>query len=268
MTLVAFTIDTERDSSHSIKGNPLQATTFCEEEPCFSATEAGLKDLFGLLDELKIPATFFFEAQTALVLHDKLDLAAFAKHEIAFHGFHHEDFAGLKTGIKIDSKKREEIFTDGKKVLQSVFGTTEFGLRIPYMSIDNELLDLASKHFAYDSSLYGEKIVYYNGFCRIPVLEGIDSKGNHIKGFLWPLMEEDRVCEDYVSLVKKAVEAKNEFVVLATHSWHTRITRKAGRLSEKQAEEKTNLVKNVLTEIKKMPGVEFATLMEIKNRLR
>ena len=263
MTLVVFSVDTERDSSHSIAGKPLEATTFGKNEPSFSATEKGLEDLLSLLKELEIPATFFFEAQTALVLDKKMNLKKlFAGHEIGFHGFNHEDFAGIKTGVKVGEAKRGEILSEGKKVLEKVFDRKIPGFRAPYLSADDGLMEIARKHFAYDSSLYGAKTVVFKGFPRIPVFEGTGAKGRKTQGFLWALMEGERTAGDYVDLVKQGIKQKSSPIVLATHSWHTRMTRKNGRLSEEQAKEKIGQVRMVLEGLKALPGVEFTTLQK------
>jgi len=261
MTFVVFSIDTERDSSHHIDGNPFEATTFGESKAAFSATEAGLKDLLSILEELEIPATFFFEAQTALKLKGKMDLRKnFKKHEIGFHGFHHEDFAGVKTGVKIPQEKRAKIIARGKKALEKTFARKIKGIRTPYLGWDSGMLEIASENFEYDSSFYGTKPITEKGLRRIPVFEGVDAKGKKMQGFLWPLMEGDRKAEDYLSLVKQGIKMKAGPIVIATHSWHTRMTRKDGRLDERQAREKIELVKKVLSEVKKLPNAEFTTL--------
>src|SRR3989344_1694342 len=261
MTTVVFSIDTERDSSHHVEGNPFEATALGESKAGFSATEDGLKDFLSLLKELEVPATFFFEAQTALELKDKMDLRkSFASHEIGFHGFHHEDFTGIKTGIKISQEKRRDIIESGKRVLEEVFARKIHGFRAPYLGCDDDLLDIVRENFDYDSSFYGTQAVEFKGLKRIPVLEGMDASGKKRVGFLWPLMKGNRTAEDYVELVKQGIQANVNPIVLATHSWHTRMTRKTGRLSDNQAAEKLKQVKAVLEGIASLKGVEFATL--------
>ena len=263
MALVAFTVDTERDLSWPIPGNALEATTFNQQKPSFDATEKGLQDLLEVLEKLRIKATFFFEAQTAFVLQKKIDLKKlFKNHEIGFHGFNHEDFAGIKTGVKVPLEERKKIFAEGIKALEKVFGRRPTGFRAPYLGTDEALMQLASKNFSYDSSLYGLQVFQEKGFWRIPVSEGNDAEGKKIQGFLWPLMEGDRKVEDYLLLVREAVEKKANPIVIATHSWHTRFTRKNGRLGERQARDKKALVERVLSEIQETEGIEFCTLEE------
>lgn len=264
MTLVVFSIDTERDSSHSIKGNPLEATTFGLDKPCFTASEKGLKALLPLLEELDIPATFFFEGTTAKILSERMELRKlFAGHEIGFHGLNHEDFAGIKTGVKVEQQKREEIFREGLGILKSVFGAEKPGFRAPYLSIDQELVELAKKHCAYDSSLYGNRITLDGGFPRIAIYQDLDGQNKPRKGFLWPLMEGDRTEEEYIGAVRKGIEEKTDPIVLGTHSWHTHVTRKNGFLDEKQAGKQLAKVRRVLEGIKKIDGVEFATASRV-----
>ncbi|MFH1056972.1 MAG: polysaccharide deacetylase family protein [Candidatus Micrarchaeota archaeon] len=267
MVRIAFSVDTERDSSHAIPGNPFQATTFGLEKPTFTATEKGLGDLLEILEEADVPSTFFFEAKTALVLNKKRNLKKqFKGHEIGFHGFNHEDFTGMKTGVKIAEKDRKKIFDSGIKVLEKVFSCKPRGFRAPYLGVDDGLLDLVSKRFKYDSSCYGYEVSYYKKMPRIPIVGGRDKIGGKIQGFLWPLMEGDRKWEDYVFLVKEALKKKADSIVIATHSWHTRMTRKNGRLGEKEAEKRKALVKKVLLEVKKLRGVEFSALNEARTQ--
>ncbi len=264
MTLVVFSVDTERDSSHSIKGNPLEATTFGLDKPSFTASEKGLKALLPLLEELDIPATFFFEGTTAKSLSERMDLRKlFASHEIGFHGLNHEDFAGIKTGVKVEQQKREEIFREGLGILKKVFGVEKPGFRAPYLSIDQELVDLARKHCAYDSSLYGDRIIIDNGFPRVAIYQDLDEQNKPRKGFLWSLMEGDRNEGEYITQVRKAVEREVDPIVLGTHSWHTHVTRKDGPLNEEQAEKQLSKVRKVLEGIKEIGGVEFASISRV-----
>src|SRR3989338_8514707 len=264
MAFVVFSVDTERDSSHAITGNPLEAATFGFDKPSFTASENGLKALLPLLEEMKIPATFFFEGTTAEVLNGRIDLRRlFARHEIGFHGLNHEDFAGIKTGVKIERAKREEIFKDGLGILKKAFGVEKPGFRAPYLSIDLELVELAKKHCAYDSSLYGDRISFDNGFPRIAIYQDLDEQGKQRKGFLWPLIEGERNEDEYITQVRKAVERKVDPIVIGTHSWHTHATRKDGFLGERQAEKQLAKVKRVLEGIKEINGVEFATIKRV-----
>ncbi|MFH1780317.1 MAG: polysaccharide deacetylase family protein [Candidatus Micrarchaeota archaeon] len=256
MTKLVFTVDVERDSSHSIQGSPLRSTTLGQKKPGYTATEKGLTALIELLNEKNIKATLFFEAKTALKLSYDADVKALcAGHEIGFHGFNHEDFTGKKTGFPANQEEREKVFSTGTIVLEKLFGKKIFGFRAPYLLTDPELLQLAARFFKYDSSFEGKKIVFEEGITRIPVFK---EKG--MSGYLWKLMEKERNIQEYYELLNKGL--KEEVMVIATHSWHSHRTRNEGVLKEERIKENLENIKLVLEKALEK-GFEFTTMKEL-----
>ena len=93
---VAFSLDVDPDANTAVKGR-LDALSYPLEKGRaeVEATARGLVETFGVLRELDLPATLFFEARSAQLLAQRLDLVSLTQgHEIACHSLRHEDFLG------------------------------------------------------------------------------------------------------------------------------------------------------------------------------
>ncbi|MEM4255229.1 MAG: polysaccharide deacetylase family protein [Candidatus Norongarragalinales archaeon] len=267
-TLVAFTIDVDRDAADFIKGIEQGGTRTAKgvsEKASFDASAAGFAEILLVLDGLGIPATFFLEGNAALELENKIGrklLHAMAKkHEVGSHGNAHEDYTGEGTGVKMSREDIEKSIEQSSKSIRRVFSIRPQGFRAPYLHYDEALDTIIRRSFDYDSSLYGKKVSCERGFCRVPVFEDVDAKGKRITGYLWPLMEGKRTVQDYLALVDKALKQEVELIVLATHSWHHRYSFGKGRAKTKsRAEADLRKIALVLKKIKSNPKVEFSTL--------
>lgn len=260
MRTVCFTVDVDRDAAWFKEGTH-RAITFGSEKAVFEASCEGLVELVNMLNELKMRATFFFEARTALELSESLDLRALVKnHEVACHGFDHEDFTGELTGVRLSRESKKAILLDAKSMLERIFGTRVSGFRAPYLHADDELLELLKETgFAYDSSLVSDGVVKkIRGLYEIPFLKGGDGKPSL---YLWKLMEGKEEAGAVAERVKRALSEKG-FALLATHSWHAHRS-----VEEKHAREKAcaniEKIRVLLEEIAAIEGIKFAALQEL-----
>jgi peptidoglycan/xylan/chitin deacetylase (PgdA/CDA1 family) len=71
----------------------------------FSVTRA-LPRILGLLDELELRATFFVEGLNTELYPDTLRELDAAGHEVAYHGWQHEPWAGLDPAVERESLER------------------------------------------------------------------------------------------------------------------------------------------------------------------
>ncbi|HLD76415.1 MAG TPA: hypothetical protein VI874_05310, partial [Candidatus Norongarragalinales archaeon] len=173
----------------------------------------------------------------------------------------HEDFTGESTGHAVPKRARRLILSATKRSLERKLKQPVQGFRAPYLHADPDLL-LAVKDagFAYDSSLYRSSKL------RPPISELWhpelkDRKGKLMSGYFWPFMEGKRPMEDYLHALRKSREP---YVVLSTHSWHSRQT--VDRvLSGKEALEKTSKLSEILSTLQeKHEFVRPEPLLRIK----
>ncbi|MBC7518636.1 MAG: polysaccharide deacetylase [Microbacteriaceae bacterium] len=115
----------------------------------------GVSRLLGLLDTHGIRSTFFVPGYTALRYPAVVRDISAAGHEIAHHGFLHEQPAGLSLAEQIENLDR------GLDALYEVAGVRPVGYRAPMweLSWQSPAL-LAERGFLYDSSLMDADVPY------------------------------------------------------------------------------------------------------------
>ena len=115
----------------------------------------GLKRVLDVLEQFNIKATFFVPGRVAEIYPDKIAGIAEKGHEIACHGYEHENF-GL---ITIDRQK--EVIEKASTVLASLVGKKPIGFRLPEGDMTPETLPLLRKMgFLYDCSLHNNDVPY------------------------------------------------------------------------------------------------------------
>lgn len=228
MRLAAFTVDVDRDVNQACQGQicALSKQGMGQGQPRFESSVRGLRNIVDILNDLDIRGTFFFEGRTALEISKQVDLAALMKgHEVACHGFDHEDMTGEKSGIRPTDEQLAEILDKSKQIVFDLFGNQRPGFRAPYQASDQRLQDLLlAKGFRYESSLTmpiidGKLRPFQmpNGLLQVPVASGTDAKGKKIIAYLWPMHEGSRPPEDYLHLIG---QFEDGLLVIATHTWH------------------------------------------------
>lgn len=143
---------------------------FPEAEPLgrhFSVTRA-LPRILDLLEETGLQATFFVEGLNAELYPDTLSTIAAAGHEVAYHGWCHEQWAGLDPGEEADLLSR------GVRALSEV-GLRPVGFRPPGGELTAASLRVLREHgFTYCSPA-GDDVAVRDGVAILP--------------FAWPLVD-------------------------------------------------------------------------------
>jgi peptidoglycan/xylan/chitin deacetylase (PgdA/CDA1 family) len=118
----------------------------------------GAPRLLKMLDAFGIRSTWFIPGHTADTYPEITADVAARGHEIANHGYLHEDFGPLSTG------QRRDVLRKSNEALERVTGKRPTGIRVPPWSFDFDLFELlVEEGFTYDSSLTGE---YRPHWCR------------------------------------------------------------------------------------------------------
>jgi len=231
-------------------------------QPRFESSIRGLRIIVDVLNELDVRGTFFFEGRTALEISKKTDLSSMMKgHEVACHGFDHEDMTGEKSGLRPSDQQLEEILERSKTTMFDLFGTESPGFRAPYQASDQRLQDiLLAKGFRYESSLTMPLIEgklrpfqMPNGLLQVPVASGTDAAGKKIVAYLWPLHEGKRTPEDYLHLMG---QFQDGLFVMATHTWHMTENYCSGRMSLEEEERQHRQLRFLLEQAMEL-GVDF-----------
>jgi peptidoglycan/xylan/chitin deacetylase (PgdA/CDA1 family) len=148
----------------------LQRGELPEGEPLgrhFSATRA-LPRILDLLDETGLRATFFVEGLNAELYPETLSAIAAAGHEVAYHGWCHEEWARLEAG------EEAELLSRGVRALDEL-GQRPLGFRPPGGELNAASLRLLREFgFTYCSPA-GDAVAVREGVAILP--------------FVWPLVD-------------------------------------------------------------------------------
>lgn len=120
----------------------------------------GAPRLLDVFEKYDVQATWFVPGHTAETYPDITASIAAKGHEIANHGYHHEDFGLLQEDDVRNVIKRSN------EALERVTGMQPTGIRVPAGDFEEALLQLfLEEGFYYDSSLMGE---FELRWCREP----------------------------------------------------------------------------------------------------
>ena len=122
--------------------------------PCYGPL-VGIPRLLGLLETHQIRSTFFVPGYTAHRYPSVIRDIVSAGHEIAHHGYLHEQPTGIDRAAQIESIDR------GLDALEEVAGVRPVGYRAPMWDLSWDMPELlAERGFLYDSSLMDADVPY------------------------------------------------------------------------------------------------------------
>lgn len=260
----AFTVDVDRDVNEPRAGT-VESQCRGGTGPRYSSTREGLELLVSMLDDLGIKGTFFWEGRAAEVLSERMDLGELMRgHEVAAHGYEHEDLTGDSTGIRPSEEWLDAIVGRSLSSIEEVFGRRPDGFRCPYQHIDGTVARvLMQRGLRYDSTLFGDvgaglrPYPLAGDLMEVPLAQYREADGRKLQSYLWPMHEDRRGPDDYLRL---ASAHDDGLLVLADHSWHI-IESLGGERGEERARREIGNVKKVLT-MMMAQGIEFVTVGE------
>jgi len=110
--------------------------------------EYGLPYILEILENSGITATFFISGAVVSRYKKMIRKVAESGHEVASHGFTHENLGVLKKARLLEEVNRS------KQLLEDEMGVEVLGFRAPQFRVNKELFDvLFDLHFKYDSSM-------------------------------------------------------------------------------------------------------------------
>jgi peptidoglycan/xylan/chitin deacetylase (PgdA/CDA1 family) len=143
---VALTFDHDAMSDSVRRGEPPVKLSHGEFGP-----RVGVPRILDLLEREAIGATWFAPGHSIVTFPDSISAILSRGHELACHGWYHEDFSTLK------EKEQREILDRCVEVVTGLTAAPPAGHRAPYWALGQETLELIEAvGFRYDSSLMSD----------------------------------------------------------------------------------------------------------------
>lgn len=143
---VALTFDHDAISDSVRRGDSIVKLSHGEFGP-----RVGAPRILELLERRGILSTWFVPGHTLETFPDSTAAILAGGHELACHGWFHEDFAKLSTDQQID------VLSNSIDAVVRLTGSKPVGWRAPYWSLDDRTLELVEEAgFVYDSSLMAD----------------------------------------------------------------------------------------------------------------
>lgn len=211
--------------------------------------QVGLQRLLALFQRFGVTATFFIPGWDAERYPAAMEAIATAGHEVAGHGYLHEDFSALTRDQQAEALERSEA------ALERVFGRKPSGWRAPdgLMTTETRSL-LASRGYRYDSSYNDDDVPYVvsdqqgNRLVELPVHEPSSDRYYYSKY---------RMPDVVAAGLREELSATYEVGGLFNLVLHPRGDYGSGRGSRIRA------VAAVLQSIREYPGIWVATCGQV-----
>ena len=148
---VALTIDHDAISDSVRRADSPVKFSHAEFGP-----RVGAKRLLAMLERRGMPSTWFVPGHTLTTFADDTEAILAGDHELACHGWFHEDFAELSTG------EQQDVLGRSVEAVRAVAGGAPSGFRAPYWSLGADTIELvAAAGFRYDSSMMADDYGLY-----------------------------------------------------------------------------------------------------------
>jgi peptidoglycan-N-acetylglucosamine deacetylase len=143
---VALTFDHDAISDGVRRGDSPVKLSHAEFGP-----RVGLPRIMELLARESIPATWFVPGHSLETFPENTSAILDGGHELACHGWFHEDFSDLA------AEAQESVLARSVEAVRRVTGAPPKGFRAPYWALGRESLDLIlAAGYVYDSSLMAD----------------------------------------------------------------------------------------------------------------
>jgi peptidoglycan/xylan/chitin deacetylase (PgdA/CDA1 family) len=143
---VALTFDHDAISDGVRRADPPVKLSHAEFGP-----RVGVPRILELLARESIPSTWFVPGHSLVTFPDNTAAILAGGHELACHGWYHEDFAELSTD------EQRGILDRSVAVISDVAGSPPSGFRAPYWALGPRTLELVeAAGYRYDSSLMAD----------------------------------------------------------------------------------------------------------------
>jgi peptidoglycan/xylan/chitin deacetylase (PgdA/CDA1 family) len=277
---IALTADVDPDANRAVAGRADAATS---GDPAGAArTDAcldGLRAMLRLLHDASLPATLFWEGRTLDELAARApDLIEQVRADPAIehgcHGWRHEDFAGLDSGLPLGPAETRQALDAAGRSFRRAFGRAPAAFRAPYCRLTPHLVRaLSDLGYIYDASetrvpssawpMRPYRIGEGGALWELALTRGSDRsdrrgrRNKPISCYLWQLFEGRRPVRDYVELAASLrVPWPGGLLQIALHPWHLIVSEHNRPLP---AGEGVRKLTEVLGELSRLEGLAFTT---------
>jgi len=252
---VAVCLSFDVDNEALWRKNPLPVPL---SEGEYGAT-TGLPRILALLDQQKVPASFYIPAMSAM-LHPQMipDILKSGRHEIGVHGWVHESYPQVN-----DALKEQQLLTQSIDYLTRAIGKRPLGFRAPSWAFSPHTLEQVQKAgFLYDSSFMAMDEPYdlvsngrSTGLLELPINWIADDYPYYEPEAAGSLPSPDAVFQIYKAEFDDAFKQKSMFIL----TLHPHITGHRSRIVQ---------LEKLIAYMKSKPGVWFATLEQIATYIK
>ena len=247
---VAVCLSFDVDNEALWRKNPLPVPL---SEGEYGAT-TGLPRILALLDQQKVPASFYIPAMSAMLDPQMIkDIMKSGRHEIGVHGWVHESYPQVN-----DALKEQQLLTQSIDYLTRAIGKRPVGFRAPSWEYSPHTLEQVQKAgFLYDSSFMAMDEPYdlvsngkSTGLLELPVNWIADDYPYYEPEAAGSLPSPDAVFQVYKAEFDGALQERSMFIL----TMHPHITGHRSRIVQ---------LEKLIAYMKSKPGVWFATLEQI-----
>lgn len=171
--LLTFDVDADSSVRGPYSGRPDEPVARSKGQ---FGPKVGLPRILNLLDKYAIKATFFVPGWTAETYPENVKEIVRRGHEVAVHGYKHENLAQLNS-----QKDEVEIFRRSIDRLQNLAGQRPLGFRAPDWEFSSYTMEnLVKFNIKYDSSLMDSEepyVIKSSGIVELPVAWSWDDWG-------------------------------------------------------------------------------------------
>lgn len=214
----------------------------------------GLPKVLRLLDKYGIKSTFFVPAWTAEKYPESVKEIVHRGHEVAAHGYMHENLGELRS-----QEDEIEIFRKSIDTLEAVAGHRPVGFRAPHWEFSQDTIaNLMRFGFRYDSSLMNDEKPYVikqegksTGIVELPVEWFLDD---------WPIFEiERRPPSEVFNIWSEEFEAVYaERIPYFLLTMHPQCIGRASR---------TKMLESLIKAIRRRRGIRFSRCIDLVRSL-
>jgi len=283
MLNVCLTVDVDADANKPAPGRSESVSPHAPGgEALFEASWEGFSALLPIWKEHGVKCTLFFEGRAALAYAERgLRKEDLSGHEIACHSFAHDDFTGHCSGICLDRDECARNLEKSRSVIKQVTGSSTIGFRAPYTRTNAALIAaLVDTGFLYDSSDTGkvsnswqlQPLDYLlpdgRRLREFPLATMKDSRGKTMGSYLWPVFENRRPIEEYVSAVERLAQTyPGGLFLLGIHPWHMNVNENGKAFRDRQVNANLAAVSKLCDCLVGLNNVRFVTLAEALLRI-
>lgn len=212
---VLFSFDLDNEAENMIMGDmSIFGMTFHEY-----GARKGLARIVSLLDQQRVPASFFIPTVSNMLAPDMVPLIQRSgRHEIGVHGWIHE------YNSKLSKEEQRDLTVRAIDYLQKQTGVRPVGYRAPWADVSKDTLEIVRQMgFLYDSSMFSDDTPYEilhngeaTGMVELPVnliLE--DSVLNVANTFSAGIMTPRDVLQVWMDEFDRAYEEGTMFLLVA-----------------------------------------------------